>query len=108
MKIGKAAGPNGIARLKDILYNSQLVSVFTDIFKLSISLCGSKLFKKIIKIPVPKKMTAPCMNDFRPVALTSVIMKCFEQLVKAFINNSIPVSADPLQFAYKSNRAVRR
>jgi len=85
-------------------YNSQLVSVLNCQFLFVVPNC----LKKIIKIPVPKKMTAPCMNDFRPVALTSVIMKCFEQLVKAFINNSIPVSADPLQFAYKSNRAVCR
>jgi len=55
---------------------------------------------------VPKKTTATCTNDFRPVAMTSVIIKCLEQLVKRYINNSIPVSNDPLQFAYRSNRAV--
>ncbi len=46
------------------------------------------------------------MNDFRPVALTSVIMKCFEKVVKTYINDNVSVNTDPLQFAYRSNRSV--
>lgn len=68
------------------------------IFNLSLSLCVvPNCYKKSIIIPVLKKMTTTCMNDLRPVALTSMIMKCFEQLVKAYINNCIPVSTDPLE-----------
>ncbi|KAI3363903.1 hypothetical protein L3Q82_001500 [Scortum barcoo] len=46
------------------------------------------------------------LNDYRPVALTSTIMKCFERLVKSFITSSIPDSLDPLQFAYRPNRST--
>ena len=46
-----------------------------------------------------------CLNDYRPVALTSVAMKCFERLVKAHINTIIPEALDPLQFAYCPNRS---
>lgn len=107
MKIGKAAGPDGITPRVLRTCCSQVASVFTDIFNLSLSFCMvPNCFKKSIIIPVPKKTTATCMNDFRPVALTSVIMKCFELLVKSYINNCIPVFTDPLQFAYRSNRAV--
>ncbi|KAI3355190.1 hypothetical protein L3Q82_018046, partial [Scortum barcoo] len=35
-----------------------------------------------------------CLNDYRPVALTSTIMKCFERLVKSFITSSLPDSLD--------------
>ncbi|XDV44731.1 hypothetical protein PO909_012971, partial [Leuciscus waleckii] len=107
VKIGNAAGADGITpRVLRTCY-SQLASVFTDIFSLSLSLCMvPNCFKKSIIIPVPKKTTVTCMNYFRPVALTSVIMKCFELLVKSYINNCIPVFTDPLQFAYRSNRAV--
>ncbi|KAI3361567.1 hypothetical protein L3Q82_013715, partial [Scortum barcoo] len=35
------------------------------------------------------------LNDYRPVALTSTIMKCFERLVKSFITSSILDSLDP-------------
>ncbi|KAI3376975.1 hypothetical protein L3Q82_000212 [Scortum barcoo] len=46
------------------------------------------------------------LNDYRPVALTSTIMKCFERLVRSFITSSIPDSLDPLQFAYRPNRST--
>jgi hypothetical protein len=39
-------------------------------------------------IPLTKKATE--LNDYRPVALTYVIMKCFERLVKDYINSTLP------------------
>ena len=30
---------------------------------------------------MPKNTKVTCLNDYRPVALTSVAMKCFERLV---------------------------
>ena len=36
------------------------------------------------------------LNDYRPVALTSVAMKCFERLVMAHINSILPDTLDPL------------
>ncbi|KAI3377806.1 hypothetical protein L3Q82_008949, partial [Scortum barcoo] len=57
-------------------------------------------------VPVPKKTKILSLNDYRPVALTSTIMKCFERLVKSFITSSIPDSLDPLQFAYRPNRST--
>ncbi|KAK1793659.1 hypothetical protein P4O66_012026, partial [Electrophorus voltai] len=44
--------------------------------------------------------------DYRSVALTSVVMKCFEKLVRDFITSSLPASMDPLQFAYRHNRST--
>lgn len=46
------------------------------------------------------------MNDFRPVALTPVTMKCLEKLVLHSINSMVPETVDPLQFAYRPNRSV--
>ena len=51
-------------------------------------------------IPVPNNSKASCYNDYRPVALTSVIMKCFEMLVMAHINSIIPDTLDSLQITY--------
>jgi hypothetical protein len=51
--------------------------------------------------PVPKISKASCHNDYRPVALTSEIMKYFERLVKAQINSINPDTQDQLQFAPK-------
>ena len=55
---------------------------------------------------MPKEAKVTCLNDYRPVALTSVAMKCFERLVMAHINGILPDPLDPLQFAYCPNRST--
>jgi hypothetical protein len=55
---------------------------------------------------VPMNSKATCHNYYRPVALTSVIMKYFERLVSAHITFIIPDTLDPLQFAYRPNRST--
>ena len=47
---------------------------------------------------LPRKLTEVTeLNDYRPVALTSVIMKYFERLVKDHITSTLPDTLDPLQ-----------
>ena len=83
----------------------QLASVFTDIFNLSLTESViPTCFKQITIVPVPKKVKVTCLNDYRPVALTSVALKCFERLIMAHINTIILETLDPLQFAYRANR----
>eukprot|EP00061_Rhincodon_typus_P005266 g24562.t1 len=56
-----------------------LVEVFTDTFNLS--LLQAKVptcFKKTTIIPKSKKTHAVCLNDYCPIPLTSIILKCFE------------------------------
>jgi hypothetical protein len=57
-------------------------------------------------VPVPNNAKVTELNDYRPVALTSVIMNCFERLVKDHITSTLPVTLDPLQFAYRRNRSI--
>ena len=52
-------------------------------------------------IPVPKKPRISTMNDLRPVALTSIVFKCFEKIVLSYILNDVSELLDPIQFAYK-------
>ncbi|KAI3375889.1 hypothetical protein L3Q82_004144 [Scortum barcoo] len=56
--------------------------------------------KTSIIMPVPKK-SVTCLNDYRPVALTLVIMKCFERIVLKHIKDIIPAGLDQCQFAYR-------
>ena len=85
----------------------QLAGVFTDIFNMSlIESVIPTCFKQTTIVPLPKSTKATCLNDYRPVALTSVGMKCFERLVMAHINTIIPETLDPLQFAYRPNRST--
>ncbi|KAL0150804.1 hypothetical protein M9458_053886 [Cirrhinus mrigala] len=103
----KAAGPDGISGRILRACADQLAPVFTEIFNLSLSQSViPTCFKESIIVPVPKKPHPASLNDYRPVALTSVVMKCFERLVKDFIISSLPDTLDPLQFAYRPNRST--
>ncbi len=54
----------------------------------------------------PKKPKISGLNNYRPVALTSVVMKSFERLVLAYLKASTGPLLDPLQFTYRANRSV--
>ncbi|KAK3517048.1 hypothetical protein QTP70_033835 [Hemibagrus guttatus] len=55
---------------------------------------------------IPKHSSAECLNDFCPVALTPIVMKCFEKLVLSHLIASLPPTLDPHQFAYHPNRST--
>ena len=103
----KAAGPDNIPGrvLKDCA--EELKDVFTDIFNISLEQAViPSLFKAATIIPVPKKSSPSCFNDYRPVALTPIIMKCFERLVLSHIKATLPPTLDPYQFAYRAKRST--
>ncbi len=103
----KAPGPDNIPGrvLRDCAV--ELTDVFTDIFNISLSQAVvPTCFKATTIIPVPKKSSPSCFNDYRPVALTPILMKCFERLVMQHIKSVLPPLLDPFQFAYRSNRST--
>ncbi|KAK1804694.1 hypothetical protein P4O66_003525 [Electrophorus voltai] len=104
----KAMGPDGICGRVLKACADQIAPVFTDIFNLSLTLgIVPSSFKRSTIVPVPKKpRPSSDLNDYCPVALTSVVMKCFEKLLRDFITSSLPASMDPLQFAYRHNRTT--
>ncbi|KAI5627505.1 gastrula zinc finger protein XlCGF28.1-like [Silurus asotus] len=83
----KSAGPDNIPGRVLRECAEQLADVFTDIFNISLS--GNVVLtclKTTTIVPVPKKSTVSCLNDYRPVALTPIMMKCFERLVMRHIH----------------------
>ena len=103
----KAPGPDCVtpACLKSCA--DQLAPIFTQIFNRSLELCEvPSCFKRSTIIPIPKKSKITGLNDYRPVALTSVVMKSFEKLVLAHLKDITGPLLDPLQFAYRANRSV--
>ncbi|KAI3356004.1 hypothetical protein L3Q82_017277 [Scortum barcoo] len=78
------------------------------IFNRSLELCEvPSCFKCSTTIPIPKKPITG-LNDYRPVALTSVVMKSFERLVLAHLKDITGPLLDPLQFAYWANRRPKK
>ncbi len=85
---------------------SLLVCLHPYLMSPSLPLLFPPPFKKSVIIPVPKNSKPSCLNDYRPVALTSTVMKVFERLLKKHICSSILATLDPLQFAYRPNRST--
>ena len=107
VNIYKASGPDRISgRVLKSCY-TELSSVFTFMFNLSLSTGKIPIKWKTSEIiPVPKKHAFVTMNDLRPVALTSIIMKCFEKIVLNLLREEVNKKLDPMQFAYKAKRSV--
>ncbi len=103
----KAPGPDGVTPACLKTCSEQLAHIFSQIFNRSLELCEvPSCFKRSTIIPVPKKPKITGLNDYRPVALTSVVMKSFERLVLAYLKDITGPLLDPLQFAYRANRSV--
>ncbi len=89
VNVRKAAGPDGITGRVLRSCADQLAGLSTSIFNESLATSVVLTsFKKSIIIPVPKNSKPSCLNDYRPVALTSKVMKVFERLLKNNICSS--------------------
>ena len=87
--------------------STQLAKPFTKIFNLSLSHHSLPLIWRTSDIvPVPKKQKVSALNDLRPVALTSVLVKCLEKLILRILLPFVAPFQDPYQFAYKQKRSV--
>ena len=103
----KAPGPDNVCGRLLKSCSAQLCSVFSQLFSWSLRDCQvPSVWKNSIICPVPKSRCPSELNDYRPVALTSIVMKCFERIVLKIILSQTQHSLDPLQFAYRQNRST--
>ncbi len=103
----KATGPDGVPGRVLRECADQLAGVFTKIFNQSLAQSTvPSCLKSSTIVPLPKKAHISSLNDYRPVALTPVVMKCFEKLVRSHITAALPRTLDPHQFAYRANRST--
>jgi hypothetical protein len=107
LNVNKAPGPDGICGRTLRLCAEQLGGVFHHLFQLSLE-SGRipQLWKFSNVVPIPKISNPKQPNDFRPVALTSLVMKTVEKIVKRAVLNLTETNLDPLQFAYRAGRGV--
>ena len=107
IKINKAPGPDGIGPNILKMCSDPLTPVLCKIYQQSLDQVNiPKLWKTSEIIPVPKRSPPKCDNDYRPVALTAILMKCFEKVVKNRLQTYVSTYTDPYQFAYACNRCV--
>ncbi|KAJ8050557.1 RNA-directed DNA polymerase from mobile element jockey [Holothuria leucospilota] len=62
-----------------------------------------KLWKTSFNVPLPKVKSPVELNDFRSVALTCSVMKCFEKVLLSQLVKQTNIHLDPMQFAYREN-----
>ncbi|TWW71139.1 hypothetical protein D4764_17G0006220 [Takifugu flavidus] len=102
----KAAGPDGISPRVLKNCSRQLCGILQDLFNQSLHLQRIPvLWKTSCLVPVPKKTHPVAPSDYRPIALTSHIMKVMERLVLTHLRPLVSPFQDPLQFAYQPKRA---
>jgi hypothetical protein len=107
VKVGKAGGPDKISSKVISVLKEQLTPILHKIFQQSLDECViPTVWKTSEIIPIPKKQNPKCDNDFRPIALTSVVMKCLEHIVKQILVTQVFEQRDELQFAYREKRCV--
>ena len=64
------------------------------------------LWKTSCVVPVPKTTHPKEPNHYRPVALTSHLMKTMERIILTHLRPLVSLTMDPLQFAYKPGIVV--
>ena len=101
----KAPGPDGISPRVLKKCADQIAFIFKVIF----NACFYKEYvpecwKMSCIVPVPKGRIVKTLNDLRPVALTSAVMKICEKIVLNRLSLYTRRFLDPLQFAYQSRR----
>ena len=88
INVRNAAGPDGICGTLLKLCASQLSGIFSELlpwsFKESVV---PSVWKNSTICPVPKSRNPSSLNDFRPVALTSIVMKCFERIILRYLKS---------------------
>ena len=106
-KACKAPGPDGVPGrvLRDCAL--ELGPALQPIFQASVD-SGTlpALWKSSTVVPVPKISKPSELNHYRPVALTSLIMKCFERIILCKLWPFVSKQLDPLQFAYRFRRGT--
>ena len=56
--------------------------------------------------PIPKSNSPSVLSDYRPIAFTSVVMKCFEKIYLHHLLDLTKGMQDPFQIAFKPNRSI--
>ena len=98
----KGAGPDGVPGQVLRACAKQLCGVYTHIFNLSLAqVAVPTIFKTATIVPVRKHSTASDLKDFRPIAITPIIPKCFERLMLFHLKSCLPATLDPHQFTHQ-------
>lgn len=105
--VRKSPGPDNIEGRVLKYCAAQLSGIFCSLFQRSVNTqVVPLLWKTTVVNPLPKVSHPSSSKDYRPIALTSLLVKSLEQIIKTHIMNSCRHALDPLQFAYRLGRGT--
>ena len=103
----KATGPDGMHALLLKTCAEELAPVWHRLFQLSLDThTVPEIWKRSVIVPIPKKPCPAENNDYRPVALTSNVVKALERILTEELRKEVGPRLDPYQFAYSKNRST--
>ena len=103
----KASGPDCVSARVLRFCADELTPIYCHLFNRSVSeKTVPTIWKTSEIVPIPKKNKPAVLNDYRPIALTSIAMKCLEKLVLKHILSHCEPCLDDYQFAYTKERST--
>ena len=84
----------------------QLSPVYFKLSKRCITEHIPSLWKAAVIVPILKKSVPKELNDYRPIALTSVPFKCFERIILKHLKEETDHILDDNQFAYRKHKCT--
>ena len=107
LRPGKAVGPDDVCPRLLRVCADQLAEPFQRLFNLRLQVeMVPVLWKTSYLVPAPKAGCPAELNDYRPMALTSHIMKTLEWLILRHLRPQTIHALDPLQFRYQEHIGV--
>ena len=102
----KAAGPDGIHGLVLKKCASNLAKPLTKMFNVSfVTGCLPEEWKLASIVPLHKKGEKGSVENYRPISLTSLVMKVFEKCIKKELFSSCKELLDPRQHGFLNERS---
>ena len=107
IQTNKATGPDGMHASLLKTCAEELAPAWQKLFQLSLdSHKVPELWKKSVIVPIPKKACPTENNDYRPVAITSNVVKSLERILTEELRKEVGPRLDQYQFAYSKNRST--
>ena len=88
IKLNKAPCPHGIGSNLLKMCSVPLAPVLCKIYQQSLDQVSiPKIWKTLEIIQIPKRTLPTCDNDYRPVALTAIMMNCLEKIIRHYLQS---------------------
>ena len=103
----KPVGPDGVCNKLQKVCAPQLYQVSSTLLTWALKdgiIPG--VWKTSMICPIPKNNSPSDSSDYRPITITSVVMKCFEKIVLQYLLDLTKGMQDLFQFTYKPNRSI--